>query len=90
MAELGDRSKTLHQEIGEHASESGVDRIYIVGEAAKPTFDSFSGFKKYFDDLDMVCDALAEDIQTGDCVLVKGSRMYRMDIVVKFIEEGAR
>lgn len=90
MAELGDKSKTLHQEIGEHASESGIDRIYIVGEVAKPTFDSFSGFKKYFDDQDMMCDALAEDVRSGDCVLVKGSRRYHMDTVVRFIEEGGR
>lgn len=90
MAELGDRSETLHQDVGKQAFESRVDMAYIVGEVARPTFDSFSGDKKYFDDPGMMCNALVTDIRAGDCVLVKGSRKYRMDTVIKFIEESIK
>ena len=35
MAELGANSRELHQEIGEYARQSGLDKLYTIGKDSK-------------------------------------------------------
>ena len=87
MAELGDQEYLLHRKVGEKASVCGVDRLYVYGDMAKPTYDSFEGEKYQFDSIDDLTHALCLDVAAGDTILVKGSRRFQLDRVSRFLEE---
>jgi UDP-N-acetylmuramoyl-tripeptide--D-alanyl-D-alanine ligase len=94
MKELGTHSQSLHREIGALAARSGVTRIFSVGEFAgevvsaavhegMPTENVMTGSKQD------VLNALAETLQAGDWVLVKGSRGMTMEEIVQGLTEWA-
>src|SRR5690606_8670294 len=78
MAELGPAGPEFHREIGELARQRGIDFLLGVGEAATA----------YRPD-DLVADPaeaadwLAENLEAGDTVLVKGSRSVGLEEVAE-------
>jgi len=82
MAELGDFERAGHEEVGRLAAELGVDRLFVVEEAAAPIHDGASavvtweGESVLVSDQDAAIEAVRRDLLPGDAVLVKGSR-YR-------------
>lgn len=80
MAELGEESKLMHQEIGQYAIGKTIDRVIAVGEHA----DVVSS--EHFDSMDTLLDYLEDNNLTGT-VLIKGSRSAQMERVVAFLAE---
>lgn len=82
MAELGDREREGHAEVGRVAAELGVDRLVVVGASAAPIHDgavavpNWGGESVVVSDQDAAVAWLRASLRPGDVVLVKGSR-YR-------------
>lgn len=87
MAELGDLSVDMHRRIGDKAQAVDVDQLYVYGEEAYPVYDVFSGEKYYFDAIEDLSHSLADHMQPGDTLLVKGSRRFRMERVSAYLLE---
>ena len=89
MLELGDRSAELHEGVGRAAAKAGVDLLLAVGGGpAKALADAAIGSGmaaasvRYFVTSDEAAEAAVVLVNSGDLVLVKGSRGVRTDRVV--------
>ncbi len=94
MAELGNASQALHEQVGRQARMMGVDRIYTVGEGAAIAAGAFGREARHFNDQAALIEALVEDYVTGmqqpaaATILVKGSRSMQMERVVEALTSG--
>ncbi len=87
MKELGNLSEAQHREIGLYAQQF-VDHLLVLGEEAKPLFDSYRESKieaEFFLDLKQMALRLKEIKETGDAVLIKGSRSMSMETVLEYL-----
>ena len=82
MGELGDEGPALHEAIGTFARQSGIDRLFALGELARHAASGFGKDARHFLSLDELLSALDEAATAGTTVLVKGSRFMRMERVV--------
>jgi UDP-N-acetylmuramoyl-tripeptide--D-alanyl-D-alanine ligase len=76
MAELGPDAAAYHREIGALARELAIDRVIGVGELAA----NYEGEAHVATAADAV-PVVADLVQPGDCVLVKGSRAIGLELV---------
>ncbi len=87
MAELGDQTEALHVELGKAVAEAGVDLLLTVGAPVRVTAGAAQAAQpdlraECFDDTVCLCDKLAQFVAPRDIILVKGSRMARLETVV--------
>lgn len=82
MAELGKDAKKMHREMGLLAKESGVKRLFAIGELAAETVAAFGNNADFFNDVDSLVAALCMDASPDINVLIKGSRNMQMEQVV--------
>jgi UDP-N-acetylmuramoyl-tripeptide--D-alanyl-D-alanine ligase len=82
MRELGQEAAAYHREIGEHARRRGVELLIGVGELGSEYAPDAE-----VDDADAAADALADRLQPGDVVLVKGSRAVSLERVAEKLAE---
>ncbi|MBA3488684.1 MAG: UDP-N-acetylmuramoyl-tripeptide--D-alanyl-D-alanine ligase [Longispora sp.] len=93
MAELGDSELSGHLEVGRLVAELGVDRLVVVGGEAAAIADGAEEISGWEGDAMRVSDQaaaiaiLADEIESGDVVLVKGSR-YRTWQVADAMRDG--
>jgi UDP-N-acetylmuramoyl-tripeptide--D-alanyl-D-alanine ligase len=98
MMELGEFSEKYHRMVGKIAADMGVDVFVGVGEGMKLSAEEFRETKKnmnikeqkqyvyIFRNSDEARAHMSEIIKQGDVVLVKGSRLMRMERIIKGIE----
>ncbi|MBN2283052.1 MAG: UDP-N-acetylmuramoyl-tripeptide--D-alanyl-D-alanine ligase [Deltaproteobacteria bacterium] len=85
MLELGDRAPEMHEEIGRYLASTGVDRVYLRGDfTGSVTAGALRGGMKQegispAGDPAVVARDLARYVTAGDWILIKGSRMLRME-----------
>jgi UDP-N-acetylmuramoyl-tripeptide--D-alanyl-D-alanine ligase len=89
MAELGPSGPDLHRQIGEHARESGISRLFGFGENARTAVEAFGASGASYDDIDSLVDDLRTDAHAGVTALVKGSRCMGLDQVVDALRAEA-
>jgi UDP-N-acetylmuramoyl-tripeptide--D-alanyl-D-alanine ligase len=82
MGEVGDDGAAFHREIGVHARDAGVDRLFTAGTLARESADAFGGAALHFASVDALAAQVAGAVHPGVTVLVKGSRFMRMERVV--------
>ena len=85
MKELGDESKSIHQDIGVLAAEI-VDVCIGVGEETKEILLAFhkhnpKGLYHWFSDSEEAASQIVDFITSDDIILVKGSQSSRMERV---------
>ena len=85
MAELGREAAQQHREIAAYARENRLDAVFFVGEYAEMMAAEFGGNAYAFSDKSNLISALIIYLQTGDTVLVKGSRSAAMEVIVDAI-----
>jgi UDP-N-acetylmuramoyl-tripeptide--D-alanyl-D-alanine ligase len=106
MLELGEYSFEEHRKLGTLCLRAGIDIVYVFGEIAKPIIqgiedtiqeagdtsscDFYNIEYHYYDDMDLLLESLRKKIRGGDSILVKGSRLYRMETVVRDLENRFR
>ena len=90
MAELGQKSPELHQQVGINMVKNGVE--IMLGLGGEEIESYIGGWKKgggslksakQFTELDELLNAFKQELKPGDVVLVKGSRSARME---RFVE----
>jgi len=96
MLEMGESSREAHADLGYHAVRLGISHLLVVGEGAKPAFDSAVREGSWGDEAAYVATIgearayLTERLMAGDTVLVKashGSGLY--ELADELVTEGA-
>jgi len=93
MAELGPQTQSLHAEIGSSIPHANVRLIIAVGNLAKIAAKSAKKSANYilqtkcFKDAPSACNNLKNYIKDDDIVLVKGSRIAKLEIVIDKLKE---
>lgn len=91
MAELGEKARHYHQEIGEYATQKGVHQLFSLGVLSQHASQVFDNNGAHFDSVDALVSGLYEllvEEQRDITILVKGSRSSRMERVTAAIEES--
>jgi len=83
MGELGDNTIELHQQAGADAARLNVDRVYTLGGFSEEATEAFGENGQHFEDVDELARSLIPKLSQEVTVLVKGSRMMRMERVVQ-------
>jgi UDP-N-acetylmuramoyl-tripeptide--D-alanyl-D-alanine ligase len=83
MGELGDHARSSHIDLGRQARARGIDRLFATGPLAALAVEEFGPGAEWFPDAAAIGRALAPQLRAGVCVLVKGSRMNRLERVVE-------
>ncbi len=86
MAELGDVSDRLHEDIGHYAKERNIDTLFTLGSSSRLCAEAFGDSSKHFTDLESLCAALLALIDKDTVVLVKGSRSMQMERVIDWLQ----
>ena len=82
MAELGDAAVAAHVAVGQEARAAGVTRLFAVGELARQAVTVFGAGAAWFADAEALIGAIIPELRVGVTVLVKGSRVNRLERVV--------
>jgi len=89
MRELGEESAQMHAEIGEFARQSGVARLFAVGDDARHAVEAFGAGATWFASVEDLIASLRAELAPGVTVLVKGSRSNRLERVAAALGAGA-
>ncbi len=85
MGELGSDAPGHHAEVGNHAKQAGIDRLFTTGELSALASKAFGTTARHFDQIEALVENLKPYLQKQTTVLVKGSRFMRMERVVHLI-----
>jgi UDP-N-acetylmuramoyl-tripeptide--D-alanyl-D-alanine ligase len=85
MLELGAEASRLHREVGERASERGVELLVTVGPLAREMGETFAGETHSVTDASAAARLLEPLLAPGDTVLVKGSRGVGLERVAQIL-----
>jgi UDP-N-acetylmuramoyl-tripeptide--D-alanyl-D-alanine ligase len=88
MAELGPGTSALHREIGAFARSSGVQRLLAVGAEARHAVESFGPGASWFANVDELIATARDELYPGVTVLIKGSRVNRLERVATALCSG--
>jgi len=93
MAELGGQTERLHTKLGVNIAQAGVQLLLAVGkfakiaaEAAQKNADNYLEIK-CFEDTVSAYNNLNQFIKDYDIVLVKGSRVAKLEVLVEKLNE---
>jgi len=89
MAELGEEAPELHRAAGRAARAAGIERLWSCGSLSGLAAEAFGEGGRQFADQPALIAALGEELSPDSCVLVKGSRAARMDLVVAALSSPA-
>jgi UDP-N-acetylmuramoyl-tripeptide--D-alanyl-D-alanine ligase len=92
VLELGEHSYSCHYGVGEYIAAKNIDEVVTIGEEAKAIVKAVEEAK-----VDIVChsfasnqeaiDYLKDHLESGDAVLVKGSRGMHTDEIVTALKQ---
>jgi UDP-N-acetylmuramoyl-tripeptide--D-alanyl-D-alanine ligase len=94
MAELGETEKELHRHLGRQIAESGVNLLITSGNLAAIAADAATQvrpqleIRKFSNPIDL-CNNLHKLIKDSDIILVKGSRINKLEMVVEKLKQNS-
>jgi UDP-N-acetylmuramoyl-tripeptide--D-alanyl-D-alanine ligase len=88
MAELGGHAADSHADLGRYARECGVKRLFAFGPESSRAAETFGSGAEWFPDADSLIRRLQAEIAAGVTLLVKGSRVNRLERVVQALGGG--
>lgn len=89
MLELGDKSKTAHQQVMEDALDAEVSVVFTLGSHSAEIKDIDGVSLSQFHEKQALHTALKSELKPGDIILVKGSRGMKMEETVHFLSSEA-
>jgi UDP-N-acetylmuramoyl-tripeptide--D-alanyl-D-alanine ligase len=89
MGELGSFAEDSHGEIGRFARNNRIDRLFATGKLSQLAVEAFGSGGEWFADTDSLARAVNAELTREVCVLVKGSRMNRLERVVEVLVGSA-
>jgi UDP-N-acetylmuramoyl-tripeptide--D-alanyl-D-alanine ligase len=87
MGELGAHREASHTDIGGYARECGVERLFALGSLTPRTVMSFGAGAEWFADAESLVRRIEAELRPGVTVLIKGSRVNRLEKVVQALLE---
>ena len=93
MAELGRQTERLHADLGGNIAQAGVQLLLAVGRFAKIAAEATQASAEYdlkikcFEDTVSAYNNLHEFIKDYDIILVKGSRVAKLEMLVEKLNE---
>jgi UDP-N-acetylmuramoyl-tripeptide--D-alanyl-D-alanine ligase len=88
MAELGEVSHDSHAHIGSYAHDCGIKRLFAMGPLSSRAVETFGPGGEWFADADSLTRRLQSELSPGVTVLIKGSRINRLERVVQALTGG--
>ncbi|WP_455376333.1 UDP-N-acetylmuramoyl-tripeptide--D-alanyl-D-alanine ligase [Kaarinaea lacus] len=88
MGELGQDVEQFHSQAGEMAAKANVDQLFTLGKFSKRATTAFGNNAMHYEDVDRLIADLRDSLTADTTVLVKGSRMMRMERVVTALVES--
>jgi len=88
MAELGESAQDSHAHIGAYARECGIKRVFALGPLSSRAVETFGSGGEWFVDADSLIRRLQAELSPGVTVLIKGSRINRLERVVQALTGG--
>ena len=90
MAELGKDELSMHAALTEPLEAAGVSRVIVVGECMRALKGALPQPLRgaWARDWDMALNALKDEVEDGDVVLVKGSNSVGLGKLVAALKEG--
>jgi UDP-N-acetylmuramoyl-tripeptide--D-alanyl-D-alanine ligase len=89
MAELGPHTADSHAGLGRYARDCGVERLFAFGPESSRAVEMFGSGGEWFAEIDSLIRRLQAEIAPGVTVLIKGSRVNRLERVVQALVGGA-
>ncbi|MGX0848856.1 UDP-N-acetylmuramoyl-tripeptide--D-alanyl-D-alanine ligase [Staphylococcus auricularis] len=94
VLELGDNSADMHAAVGAYLEGKAIDILYTFGTEAANIHREGQRFvqsAQHFDDKSALIQQLKQQVQSGDKVLVKGSRGMKLEEAVDaLLDDGSR
>jgi UDP-N-acetylmuramoyl-tripeptide--D-alanyl-D-alanine ligase len=90
MAELGEQTADMHAHVGSYARDCGVKRLFAMGTQSSRAVETFGPGGEWFADPNALTRRLQAELSPGVTVLVKGSRVNRLERVVQALTGGAK
>lgn len=87
MGELGEAARDIHRRVGLLAKSLGIERLYAVGELTPGAVEAFGKGAQHFTSHEALIENLRSCLHADMTVLVKGSRLMKMERVVVGIVE---
>jgi len=87
MAELGDAATMIHRRVGELAKRYEITRLFTLGKLAKHASTGYGKGARHYDDVQVLIEDLIDCLNSDVTVLVKGSRVMKMETVVEGISQ---
>ena len=89
MGELGAEAARMHRDCGLRAKEQGVERLFALGPLAARAADAFGPGAEVFADAEALITRLRAELESDVRLLVKGSRVMRMERVAAALMDTA-
>jgi len=83
MAELGEYAEDSHAHMGAYARDCGIKRLFALGPQSSRAVETFGAGAEWFADADSLTRRLQAELAPGVTVLIKGSRINRLERVVQ-------
>ncbi|HOK80114.1 MAG TPA: UDP-N-acetylmuramoyl-tripeptide--D-alanyl-D-alanine ligase [bacterium] len=83
MAELGKWSKFYHKKIAALVRKLNFDAVFTIGDDAEIISLSSSTINRHFENIEDMAEYVCNFVRPGDAILVKGSRVNKLEIVVQ-------
>jgi UDP-N-acetylmuramoyl-tripeptide--D-alanyl-D-alanine ligase len=89
MYELGGYSERAHKEVGAIVADLKYEHVFFYGDDMKHAAKSagYSGLDKkkihWSNDLDTLFEALYAELEDGDWILLKGSRLNKLEVIAE-------
>lgn len=88
MAELGEHASDSHAHLGRYARDCGIKRLFALGPQSSRAVETFGSGGEWFPDIDTLIRRLQAEIAPAVTVLIKGSRVNRLERVVQALAGG--
>jgi UDP-N-acetylmuramoyl-tripeptide--D-alanyl-D-alanine ligase len=88
MAELGEFAEDSHAHMGAYARDCGIKRLFALGPQSSRAVETFGSGGEWFADADSLTRRLQAELAPGVTVLIKGSRVNRLERVVQALTGG--
>jgi UDP-N-acetylmuramoyl-tripeptide--D-alanyl-D-alanine ligase len=88
MAELGAHTAESHADIGAYARTAGIARLFALGPQSSHAVEAFGAGAEWYSDADTLLRRLQSEISSGVTLLIKGSRVNRLERIVQGLGGG--
>ncbi len=82
MGELGANEVEFHRQVALQARQAGIARLYAIGSLTVHTVEAFGAGAQWFNSAPELAAAVSGDLHSDVTVLIKGSRLNRLERVV--------